>query len=171
MVLQKLPSAITYGQERIIGERKVKNEDKILSLYEEDIHVYVRKKAGSLVEFGNKLLLGELASGLVVDWRLYKDKIPADATLLSESLDRFNNTYGKYPEAASTDRGFFSKNNQKLLERNCIGDYICPKAPLELQKRVKEEEFKKHQNRRSQTEARIAIFKNNFLGKPLCLFR
>jgi hypothetical protein len=36
-VLKQLPAAIKQAHERIIGERQVANEDKILSLYDEDI--------------------------------------------------------------------------------------------------------------------------------------
>jgi len=46
----------------------IKNEDKILSLYDENINVLVRKKAEAIVEFGNKLLLGEQTDGLIIDW-------------------------------------------------------------------------------------------------------
>ena len=49
-VLEKLPAAVRQAHERIIGERQVKNEDKILSLYEDHAAVYVRGKAGAEVE-------------------------------------------------------------------------------------------------------------------------
>jgi hypothetical protein len=41
----------------------VPNEDKILSLYEADVHVIVRNKAGVEVEFGNTLFLAENPQG------------------------------------------------------------------------------------------------------------
>ena len=56
-VIKKMPEAIWQAHERIIGERQVRNNAKILSLYEEDIHVVIRKKADAMVEFGNILLL------------------------------------------------------------------------------------------------------------------
>lgn len=52
-VLEQAPAAIRQAHERIIGERPVANADKILSLYEDDIHVIVRGKAGADVEFGS----------------------------------------------------------------------------------------------------------------------
>lgn len=166
-VITKLPEAIRQAHERIIGGRKVKNEEKILSLYEDNIHVVVRKKAEAMVEFGNKVLIGEQANGLIVDWQMYKDKVPGDKSLLTESLLRFKNTYGQYPENASGDRGFFTKKNQKFLEGNQIKDYICPISPNQLKERLKEKDFVEHQTRRAQTEARIGIIKNNFIGSPL----
>jgi hypothetical protein len=54
-----------------------------------------------------------------------------------------------------------------MLEGKKIYNAICPKDPGELKKRMKEEKFVELQKRRSQTEGRIAIFKNGFLGSPL----
>jgi hypothetical protein len=67
----------------------------------------------------------------------------------------------------SGDRGFDSKANRDLIEGDGIDNAICPKTPSELKKRMKEPEFVELQQRRSQTEARIAIFKNGFVGAPL----
>ena len=69
--------------------------------------------------------------------------------------------------AVSGDRGFDSKANRDMLEGKKIYNAICPKDPGDLKKRMKEERFVKLQKRRSQTEARISIFKNGFLGTPL----
>ena len=61
----RLPAAIRQAHERIIGERPVASADKILSLYEDDLHVIVRGKAGAEVEFGNTLLLAENLDGII----------------------------------------------------------------------------------------------------------
>jgi Pyruvate/2-oxoacid:ferredoxin oxidoreductase delta subunit len=58
-VLQLLPKARKQAYERIIGERIVKNADKMLSLYETDARVIVRGKADAEIEFGNTLYLAE----------------------------------------------------------------------------------------------------------------
>ena len=166
-VLEQIPAIVHQAHERIIGERKIRNKYKILSLYDKDINVLVRKKSEAMVEFGNKLLLGEQSDGLIIDWHLYKDKTPADTKLLSESLLRIQDTYNYYPEDVSTDRGFFSKENKKFLSDRKINDYMCPKPVEELKERLKDNIFIGHQTRRAQTEARIGIFKNSFLGRPL----
>jgi Transposase DDE domain. len=65
----------------------------------------------------------------------------------------------------TTDKGFNSeKNNKELLKKN-IYNCICPKKIKELEKRLKEIEFIKLQKRRAQTEGRISILKNLFLGE------
>jgi len=167
-VLARLPQAQKQAHERIIGERRVDNADKVLSLYETDTRVIVRGKAGAEVEFGNTLLLAEQADGVIVDWHLHRTSAPADARQLPASLARLETAYGVgVVQALVTDRGFSSAANQTLLSAKGIYDGICPKAPARLQERMTEVQFGQLQRRRSQTEGRIAIFKNGFLGRPL----
>lgn len=168
VILERLPAAIKQAHERIIGERQVMNEEKILSLYEGHAAVYVRGKAGAEVEFGSQLLLGEIESGLIVDWELVLGNPSADTKLLGRSLERLGkNGSGQPTGAVGGDRGFDGKANRHLLEEAELFNAICPKSPAELRRRMKEERFVEMQARRSQTEARISIFKNGFLGSPL----
>jgi hypothetical protein len=164
-VLEQLPAAIKQAHERIIGGRRIPNNKKILSLYEPDIHVIVRGKTGSEVEFGNTLLLGEQINGLIVDWKLFRDQAPHDSKLLEGCVQRVSEYH--LVESTCTDRGFFSRANQKFLEQENIYDAMCPKNPKALRERLQEPTFLALQTRRSQTEARIGIFKNVFLGRPL----
>jgi hypothetical protein len=166
-ILKQLPEAIRQGHERIIGGRLVKDGDKILSLYDKNISTAVRGKAGARVEFGNTLFLAEQGNGVIIDWKLFKNKAPSDSKILKKSLERLEKKYDEYkPKSVTTDRGFFSKHNQKYLEKKGITDYMCPRSVPELSKRLKESEFCKHQKRRAQTEGRIGIIKNCFLGNP-----
>ena len=87
-VLEQLPEAVRQAHERIIGERLVRNEEKILSLYEEHAGIYVRGKAGAEVEFGSQLLLGECVGGVIVDWELVCGNPMTDTKMLKRSLDR-----------------------------------------------------------------------------------
>ena len=168
-IRDQLPAAIKQAHERIIGGRQVANQDKILSLYEPDIHVIVRGKEGSEVEFGNTFLLGEQEDGVIVDWRLIKDRAPSDTKLVRESLQRFVQlTGGELPGAIVGDRGFDSPGNRQLsTNHHEIFNAVCPKSPARLRERMQEARFAKLQRRRSQTEGRIGIFKNVFLGRPM----
>ena len=76
-----------YGRERIIGGRRVATEEKILSLYDDQINVIKRGKAGAQVEFGNKLWLGETSEGLIVDHQFYQDN-PSDTALIKPAIER-----------------------------------------------------------------------------------
>jgi hypothetical protein len=167
-VLALLPQAQKQAHERIIGERRVDNADKLLSLYETDTRVIVRGKAGAEVEFGNTLLLAEQKDGLIVDWELHRQSAPADTRQLAGSLQRMEQGYGSgVIGALGADRGYSSAANQALLEAKGIYDGICPKNPARLKERMEEERFVGLQKRRNQIEGRIGIFKNGFLGRPL----
>lgn len=167
-VLDQLPEAIRQAHERIIGERQVPSKEKILSLYESDIHVIIRGKAGAEVEFGNTLLLAEQSDGLIIDWNLLKDISPGDASLMMDSLKRMDSNMNGYkPSTVVGDRGFWSKKMSQLLETENIKNGICPKSVSELTIKLRDKDFVRLQTRRAQTEGRIAILKNNFLRNPI----
>ena len=66
------------------------------------------------------------------------------------------------------DRGLTSKMNSTMLQRRNIGDGFCPRDVSELSDKLANEEgFREGLKRRAGTEARIGIFKNVFLGRPL----
>ncbi len=166
-VSQQLPTAIKQAHERIIGGRQVANKDKVLSLYEADVHVIVRGKAGADVEFGNTLLLAEQFDGVIVDWKFVQDQAPADSKFLRESLARFAGVFGgRQPDAIVGDRGLDCAANREHVEQARIYNAICPKSVPVLRERMQEERFAQLQSRRGQTEGRIGIFKNCFLGRP-----
>lgn len=165
-VLTKLPEAIHQAHERIIGERRLANEEKMLSLYEEDVHVLVRGKAGAEVEFGHGLYLAEQKDGLIVDWKLFKDQPPADTKLVKDSLERMEQAYGAISSFCA-DRGFDAAANVSLLEKHEVYNAICPRDPKRMAQRKEEPRFMRLQSRRAQTEGRIGIFKNAYLGSPL----
>jgi IS5 family transposase len=77
-VLGQLPRARRQAHEQIIGGRKVANTEKILSLYEPDVRVIVRGKAGADVEFGNSLFLAENANGFILDHELKRETSEGD---------------------------------------------------------------------------------------------
>lgn len=162
-VLDQLPQARKQARQRILQEQPVANEDKILSLYETDVQVIVRKKAGKEVEFGNTLFLAENPQGLIIDWEFFKEKAPADSQLLLRSVGRMEEVYGKRLKAASADRGFDSASNQAGLAAKGIYNGVCPRSVAQMQERAGSWKFKQLQRRRGQTEGRIAIVKNAFM--------
>lgn len=166
-VLERLPKAEDQAHERIIGERQVANDQKVVSLYETDTQIIVRGKTGAEVEFGNTLLLVETPQGLIVEWNLFKDSACADCAQLKDTVANVEKAIGVKVNAICGDRGFDSRENQRWLDENKIFNGICPRSPKDLKKRMEEEKFADLQKRRSQTEGRIAIVKNKFLGRPM----
>jgi IS5 family transposase len=166
-VLELLPQARKQARQRILSGQPVANEEKILSLYEPDVQVIVRKKAGAEVEFGNTFLLAENPQGLILDWELFRDSAPADSKLLPLTVGRMGTVYGAVLKALAGDRGFDSELNRAGLDLDGIYNAVCPRDPRQLQRRSRSWKFKRLQRRRAQTEGRIAIIKNVFLGQPI----
>jgi len=166
-VLELLPRAQKQAHERIIGHRQVPNAQKILSLYDQDVQVVVRGKAGAEVEFGNKVLVGENRHGIILDYELFKESAPADTQILFGSLIRVWDMAGRQVGAVVTDRGFHSASNSRALREAGTFDALCPRNPTQLRERMKECRFARLQRRRGQTEGRIAILQAGFLGRPM----
>jgi hypothetical protein len=166
-VLQQLPKARQQARQRILDGQLVANQDKILSLYEPDVHVIVRKKAGAEVEFGNTLFLAENPQGAIIDWEFFRESAPADPVLLPRSVGRMEQAYTEPPKALAGDRGFDSQDNRIGMAADGIYNAVCPRSPQQLQQRSRSWKFKRLQRRRAQTEGRIGILKNVFLGQPL----
>jgi hypothetical protein len=163
-VLDQLPAARRQAHERIIGERKVANADKILSLYESDLHVIIRGKAGADVEFGNSLFLAENAEGFIIDHELRQENSPGDAKWLIERYPGMKEKTGGRLCGVVGDRGFESAASRRLLEAEAAFNGLCPRNPSELSSRLQEDEaFAAATRRRAQTEGRIGILKNVFL--------
>jgi IS5 family transposase len=164
-ILDTMPAAIEQAHERIIGERPVPNDKKLLSLYEQHAEVYIRGKSGADAEFGLQLLLSESAEGLIVDCHLVPDGIESDSNLLVPALKRIRQGLGPCAAlAAVTDRGFNSRKNSGEMKEMNIQDVTLPRSPIELKDKLQDPKVRALQKRRAQTEARIGIFKANFLG-------
>lgn len=163
-ILEQLPTARQQARQRILPGQLVPNEAKILSLYEADVQVIVRKKAGAEVEFGNTLFLAENPQGAIIDWELFAQSAPADAGLLPRSVARMQEAYAPGPKALGADRGFDSELNRFGLKEEKIFNAVCPRSPQQLRQRNRSWKFKRLQRRRAQTEGRIGILKNVFLG-------
>ena len=140
---------------------------KTLSLYEPDVAILVRGKAGARVEFGQKLWLGETREGLIADYRQEKDA-PSDTTLVPPAIERVL-AAGVKLKRVWGDRGLFCKANERALEKLGIKSGLCPRDPKVLRARLESDPaLGAGLPRRGATEARIAIFKNCFAGSP-CL--
>lgn len=165
-IIDQLPAAIKQAHERIIGERQVKSSEKILSLYEPDVDVIVRGKAGADVEFGNVLALGEQADGLIVSWKLYQDNI-VDSKSVIPSVEMAQKACSGAIKSVYGDRGTSSVANTGQLKDMGIAANLGARNIDEFRERMKDNDFASGQKRRAQTEGRIGIFKNCFLGRPL----
>ena len=163
-ITDKLPVAIKQAKDRIISGKKIPNSEKILSLYENDVHIVFRGKAGADVEFGNTLFIAENRSGMIVDYKLFKDSASADCDMVRDCVFRMK-AAGMETESITTDRGFSSADNVEFLETEHIANHILPKSPSKMRDAMEDQEMRNDQKRRAQTEGRIGILKNCFLDR------
>ncbi len=164
-ILAQIAAIKKQAHERIIGERQVASADKILSLYEKEIHLIIRCKAGAAFEVGNTLHIAEQEEGIIIDHDLLKPASPGDAKILRESIARIEAHELAPILGVSTDKGFASRANSKLLEEKDIFDATSPRDPAEHTRRQKDDPiFAAAQQRRAQTEGKIGNLKNDFLG-------
>ena len=166
-VLEQLPQAIKQAHERIIGERQVPNEEKIISLYEKEVRVVRRRKAGAQVEFGNSLFLAENENGYIVDYQLKAEQAPSDGKWLKQRMERLKKVCLGKLGGIIADRGFDREENRQMLEEEKMFNGLCPKDPSELAERVKnDEDFVRAQKRRGQTEGRKILINKFLEGTP-----
>ena len=166
-ILEQIPSIVDIAHRRIIGGKKVPNSEKILSLYEKNVHVIKRGKFDANVEFGNGFYLAEQEDGLIVDWDFFSVKPLSDTKILQKTTLRIKENYSQESFSIATDRGFNSKTNDKFLDKENIFNATCPRDPKTLKIKMADEKFREAQKRRAQTEARIGIFKNKFIGNKI----
>ena len=104
---------------------------------------------------------------MILDYAIFRESAPADNPLLFDSLTRVWEWADRQVGAAVTDRGVASAANSRALAGSETFDALCPRQPAELKRKMKGKKFARLQRRRAQTEARIGILKNGFLGRPM----
>ena len=162
-ILTTLPIIKKQAHDRIIGGRRIKPNEKVLSAYESDINVLVRGKSGAEVEFGNQLMIGENRDGLITFYELYDD-VKNDWNRLEGALEKTEWNIGNKLKLVVGDRGFSEVKTETRIAKNSpyLTNHIFPKPTKLHREKRKDPEFVRSQKRRAQTEARIAILTNNY---------
>ena len=165
-MIEFAPKVIDLAKRRIIDEEIVPNEDKFFSLYEKEINIIKRHKAGAEWEFGNTAFLIEQKDGFIITADLLEKSSPGDAKLLIGGLEDIIKKFGNSAiESICGDRGCDSKEIGKSLAKikETLGldilNAVASKNVHKLIEQLKNENIALHLKRRGSTEARIAIVK------------
>lgn len=165
-ILNRKEEIIKIAHKRIISEKIVKREDKILSIYEDEVHIIKRNKHSIKSEFGNTMQVIEQQEGFIVDYDLLENYSPGDQKLGIAGLENIKKNYGLEGVKAFTgDRGYYSLevllNLKRLNEEKGVNitSGITPKNINDLKEQLQDPEFKSRQKRRANTEAKIAHIK------------
>jgi len=93
-------------------------EDRIVNIYQPHVRPIVRGKAGSAVEFGAKVAIS-LENGFSRIEKLSWDSFNESNTL-KDSVERYKDRNGYYPEAILADRIYRNRENLKYCKKHKI---------------------------------------------------
>jgi IS5 family transposase len=139
-------------------------EGKVLSLFEQHTAVIRKGKPHKPNEFGRLVQLDEVEGNIVSAY----DTRPGNASdkeAFLPAIDRHKDTFGRVPDIAAADRGFFSANNErKAKERRVRRVAIAGTGRLSKSRarRQKERWFRRAQRWRAGIEPRISTLKHRF---------
>src|SRR5207302_1393243 len=109
--LPLVENVIRQTKERVVqGNSPV--EDKVLSLFETHTEVIRKGKAHKPNEFGRLVRIDEVENGMVSGYQVLTGN-PADTTSWMPALEQHQAHFGRAPEMAAGDRGFFSAKNER----------------------------------------------------------
>lgn len=114
-------SVIDQTRRRVINGEKVPAPEKIVSIFEPHTDIIVKDRRDTF--YGHKVCLSGGPSNLITDCLIVKGN-PADSTLTTEMLDRYEQIYGHYPLKAALDGGFASEENLQAAKTRGVKD-VC----------------------------------------------
>lgn len=139
---------------RVIEGEIIPHDEKVFSIFETHTEWTSKGKAGVPVELGLKVCILEDQYRFILHHKIMRKQADVDVCLemIKETQKRFENL-----KSGSFDRGFYSKENRSLLEKN-LDLVILPKkgklskADIEYENT---EEFKKGRRKHSGVESAI----------------
>lgn len=147
-----------------VFEGNVRFEGKVLSLFETHTVAIRKGKAHKPTEFGRLVRIDEVENGIISNFHVAEGN-PADATGFGPAVSQHVAIFGRAPQMATADRGFFSAANERAAEDAGVGHVVLPgRGPLSASRRAKQKErwFKRGLKWRAGIEPRIATLKHRF---------
>ena len=115
--LALVEKVMTQTQQRVWGGN-CHVEGKVLSLFEPHTEVIRKGKAHKPNEFGRLVRIDEVENGIVSGYQVLAGN-PDDTTAWMPALQQHQACFGRAPQMAIGDRGFFSAKNE--LEAQALG--------------------------------------------------
>lgn len=155
------PQVIFQADQRVLKEKKLHPEKKIVSIFEPHSEILV--KGQREVQFGHKVFLTAGKSQLVLDCRI-EDGNPKDASLFMDLLQYQKDLYGRPPRQTSADGGFASQENVDDAKEFGVKDVCFSKrCGIEVEEMAKSRwVFEKLRNFRAGIEGIISVLKRAF---------
>jgi transposase, IS5 family len=161
--LPLVENVIRQTKERVVkGNTHV--EDKVLSLFEPHTEVIRKGKAHKPSEFGRLVRIDEVENGIVSGYQVLTGN-PADTTSWMPALEQHQASFGRAPEMATADRGFFSAKNEREAEDLGVKKVALPARGRLSAKRAKHQKqrwFRRALRWRAGIEATMSTLKHPF---------
>jgi len=161
--LPLVENVIRQTKERVVkGNSQV--EDKVLSLFEPHTEVIRKGKAHKPNEFGRLVRIDEVENGIVSGYQVLTGN-PADTTSWMPALEQHQASFGRVPEMATADRGFFSAKNEREGEDLGVKKVALPARGRLSAKRAEQQKqrwFRRALRWRAGIEATISTLKHPF---------
>jgi transposase, IS5 family len=116
-VIMQTKERVWQGNTHVVG--------KVLSLFEPHTEVIRKGKAHKPNEFGRLVRIDEVENGIVSGYEVMVGK-PADTTSFLPALQQHQAVFGRAPEMAVGDRGFFSARNEREAEEMGVKKVVLP---------------------------------------------
>ena len=154
---------MAQAKERVMGgNRHVAG--KVLSLFEPHTQAIRKGKAHKPTEFGRLVRIDEVENGIVSQYEVLEGN-PADTNSWEPALAQHETQFGRPPEMATGDRGFFSAKNEQDAKARGVKKVALParghlsKTRASLQK---ERWFRRALHWRGGIEGTISTLKHPF---------
>jgi IS5 family transposase len=159
---------ITGLTERVVRQTKARivdgdthYEGKIVSIFQPETELIRRGKASKPNEFGKMVKIQEAEKQIITSYEVY-DKKPADSALLVPSIEEHKETFGRAPDLAAADAGFYSAEGVSKAAEAGVSKVCVPnkKTGSKLtREKQKEPWFRRGQRWRVGCEGRISVLK------------
>lgn len=169
-VIPQVVHVINQTVRRVIWEQAVPSAEKLVSLFEPHTAIIQKDKPRNPTQFGRKVKLDEVDGGIISHYTIEEGN-PKDSQLFGESIDYHKACFGKPPDWAAADRGFWSADNEAYALKEGVKKVVLPKQGKRSAQRTQHEHqpwFRKGMRFRAGIEGRISVVKHN-QGLDRCL--
>ena len=157
--LPLVEKVMTQTKERVWGGN-CHVEGKVLSLFEPHSEVIRKGKAHKPNEFGRLVRIDEVENGIVSGYQVLPGN-PDDTTAWMPALEQHQACFGRAPQMATADRGFFSAQNEREAQELGVKKVALPARGRLTAKRAKRW-FRRALRWRAGCEATISTLKHPF---------
>ena len=155
---------IIHTERRVVHDERVPAGEQVLSLFEPHTAILRRGKARQPTEFGAKVVLDEVAGGLVTRYSLCEGNAD-DALSLPDGLAHHQRCFGRAPDLLAADRHFYSGENSRLAAAAGVRRVVLPKRGQPgrgAAARERERWCRRGHRFRAGIEGRISVLRRGF---------